>query len=81
MVGSMRKIELLRALGRLSLIDYYTIPKYKRTFILQQGLAAMVTLPFSNIGVPDDIYNLYQSNAHLFRRKMVVLLSTKKIWP
>lgn len=39
----MKKIELLRSLGRLYLNDYYTIPRYKRINILQQGIAAMVT--------------------------------------
>lgn len=38
----MTKIELLKSLGRLSLIDYYTIPRYKRITILQQGMAVMV---------------------------------------
>ncbi|XP_046634836.1 uncharacterized protein LOC124313970 isoform X1 [Daphnia pulicaria] len=41
-ISGMKKIELLRSLGRLYLNDYYTIPRYKRINILQQGIAAMV---------------------------------------
>lgn len=43
-VSPLKKIELLRSLGRLSWIDYYSIPRNKRESILQQGLVALVTL-------------------------------------
>jgi len=41
-VSDDRKIELLRSLGRLPMTDYYTVPRSKRLFILEQGLVALV---------------------------------------
>lgn len=46
-MSSTKKIEILRSVGRLSLIDYYTIPRKIRHNLLEHGLAAMVNSKIS----------------------------------
>ena len=41
-VSNIKKTELLRALGRLHMMEYYKIPKIKRVTIVEEGLQAMV---------------------------------------